>query len=64
MKSHLSFLPICDTQEVYAYLPQQVVTKEEYDEYIAQLNPVDLDEVMGLHEIEDDECLQGVCPVK
>ena len=60
----VSFLPICDTQEVYAYLPQQVVTKEEYDEYIAQLNPVDLDEVMGLHEIEDDECLQGVCPVK
>ena len=60
----VSFLPICDTQEVYAYLPQQVVTKEEYDEYIAQLNPVDLDEVMGLHEIEDDECLQGVCPTK
>ena len=60
----VSFLPICDTQEVYSYLPQQVVTKEEYDEYIAQLNPVDLDEVMGLHEIEDDECLQGVCPTK
>ena len=60
----VSFLPILDNQEVYAYLPQEVVTQKEYEEYIAQLTPVDLDAVSGQHELEDDECLQGVCPVK
>tara|TARA_R100001530_G_scaffold3320_3_gene4958 strand:+ start:7281 stop:9239 length:1959 start_codon:yes stop_codon:yes gene_type:complete len=60
----VSFLPILDNQEVYAYLPQEVVTQKEYEEYIDQLTPVDLDAVSGQHELEDDECLQGVCPVK
>ncbi len=60
----VSFLPHADTQEVYAYLPQEVVSAKVYEEYVAQLTPVDLDEVKGSHEIEDDECLQGVCPVK
>ena len=60
----VSFLPHVDTQEVYSYLPQEVVSAKVYEEYVAQLTPVDLDEVKGTHEIEDDECLQGVCPVK
>ena len=60
----VSFLPHVDTQEVYSYLPQEVVSAKVYEEYVAQLTPVDLDEVKGNHEIEDDECLQGVCPVK
>ena len=60
----VSFLPHVDTQEVYSYLPQEVVSAKVYEEYVAQLTPVDLDEVKGTHELEDDECLQGVCPVK
>jgi ribonucleoside-triphosphate reductase len=60
----VSFLPYVDNQEVYSYLPQEVVSQKVYEEYVAQLTPVDLDEVKGTHEIEDDECLQGVCPVK
>ena len=60
----VSFLPITDSQKVYSYLPQEVVSSQVYEEYVAQLTPVDLDEVKGTHELEDDECLQGVCPVK
>ena len=60
----VSFLPLTDDQKVYAYLPQEVVSSQVYEEYAAQLTPVDLDEVKGTHELEDDECLQGVCPVK
>jgi ribonucleoside-triphosphate reductase len=60
----VSFIPNVDTQETYSYLPQEVVSAKVYEEYVAQLTPVDLDEVKGNHELEDDECLQGVCPVK
>ena len=60
----VSFLPITDSQQVYSYLPQEVVSPQVYEEYVAQLTPVDLEEVKGNHELEDDECLQGVCPIK
>ena len=60
----VSFPPYVDTQEVYSYLPQEVVSAKVSEEYVAQLTPVDLDEVKGTHEIEDDEGLQGGCPVK
>ncbi len=60
----VSFLPITDDQKVYSYLPQEVVSPQVYEEYVAQLTSVDLDEVKGNHELEDDECLQGVCPIK
>lgn len=48
----------------YAYLPQEVVTKEEYDEYVSKLIPIDLDLTNSMEEILSDECASGVCPVK
>jgi ribonucleoside-triphosphate reductase len=48
----------------YLYLPQEVVTKEVYDEYVAQLSPIDIDESNSFEEIQDQECAGGVCPVK
>ena len=48
----------------YLYLPQEVVTKEIYDEYSSRLLPVDLTGTESFDEIETDECEGGVCPVK
>lgn len=48
----------------YAYLPQEVITKEVYEEYFSKLLPVDLDTANSLLEIEDAECATGACPVR
>lgn len=48
----------------YMYLPQEVVTREQYETYIAHLKPVDLDGDSGEFEIQETECAGGVCPVK
>ena len=48
----------------YAYLPQEVVTKEAYDEYVARLKPVDIDAANSHEELRDDECAGGACPIR
>ena len=58
----VSFLPITNT--VYSYLPQEVVTEEVYNEYVSQLTDVDFSDTDSSHELEDDECVTGVCPTK
>lgn len=49
----------------YLYLPQEVVTKEKYENYINQLLPVDLGRknTEGDRAIESQECEGGACPV-
>jgi len=49
----------------YLYLPQEVVTKEAYEEYVSQLKEVDLteEEYKDDLEIESQECSGGSCPV-
>ena len=64
----VSFLPAVSKAEEagYAYLPQQCVTQREHDDYVEQLTEVhweSQEDVVG-HELEDDECATGVCPVK
>jgi ribonucleoside-triphosphate reductase len=48
----------------YPYLPQEVVTKEQYDAYVAQLKPVNIDEANAENALVDDECATGMCPVR
>ena len=48
----------------YLYLPQEVVTQEAYEEYVANLQPIILDEEDSKGEIENQECEGGACPVK
>ena len=49
----------------YLYLPQEVVTEEEYTNYVNTLEPVELNsDVDGFFEIESQECEGGHCPVK
>lgn len=49
----------------YAYLPQEVVTKEAYEAYARSLKTVDLS---GIHASDsepiDSGCANGVCPVR
>ena len=47
----------------YAYLPQEVVTKETYEAYVSTLGEVS--DIRGSSvEIENTECAGGACPVK
>ena len=48
----------------YEYLPQEVVTEEEYKRYVDQLLPVNFDIVHTYDELDEDECLTGACPIK
>jgi ribonucleoside-triphosphate reductase len=48
----------------YLYLPQEVVTKEQYDNYVERLLPIDLESANTFEEIKDEECATGACPIK
>lgn len=48
----------------YDYLPQEVVTKDVYTDYVNQLLEVNFDKVHTYDELEDDECATGMCPIK
>ena len=48
----------------YLYLPQEVTTREAYEEYSAKLQPIYLDEVNTLEEMRESECAGGACPIK
>lgn len=49
----------------HPYLPQEVVTAQQYNEYVQSLSDVDLEISDGSTYIEvDDECESGVCPVR
>jgi ribonucleoside-triphosphate reductase len=48
----------------YPYLPQQVVTKEEHDEYVSKLSPVDINRGNSHDTVETEGCVGGVCPVR
>lgn len=49
----------------YLYLPQEVCTKEAYDDYVKGLRPVDFSGVQDSkdNEMESLECSGGSCPV-
>lgn len=46
----------------YAYLPQEVVTKEAYEEYTKTLKPLEL--VDSFEELQDEGCSTGACPIR
>lgn len=48
----------------YPYLPQEVTTKEIYEEYARNLLPVDLDSANSFEELSMDDCAGGMCPIK
>lgn len=48
----------------YLYLPQEVVTKERYDEYAATLDVIDLNKGNELDALIDEDCSTGACPIR
>lgn len=48
----------------YMYLPQEVVTKERYDDYVAIIQPIELDKSNDIDAPIEDDCVGGVCPVR
>ena len=48
----------------YLYLPQEVVTKEAYDKYVAVLKEVNLRDTNSFDELADEGCATGACPIK
>lgn len=49
----------------YAYLPQEVTTKDAYEAYVSCLKPIDYDGIdMRDEEVVDSACVSGACPVR
>lgn len=49
----------------YAYLPQEVTTKEAYDNYVAGLKEIDYSGIdMRDEEVLESACATGACPVR
>lgn len=49
----------------YAYLPQEVITEEAYNEYVKHLKPVDYAGIEMREFIEtSEECPTGACPIR
>lgn len=65
----VSFLPRIDPTKTaedlgYPYLPQVVVTEEEFRRYADSLKPVSLDDGRVSDAYIDEECVTGACPVR
>jgi hypothetical protein len=59
----------------YSYLPQEVVTRKIYDDYVSKLKPVDISNVgnvdafdmpleLSKSGLDNSECGTGTCPIK
>lgn len=48
----------------YRYLPQEVVTKEVFDEYAKTLQPINLEQANSFEEIQGEDCSTGACPIR
>lgn len=55
----ITFLPL-DTSD-YEHPPEQAISKEEYDQYVASLRPLDLSG--GKHEVESKFCDGETCEI-
>jgi adenosylcobalamin-dependent ribonucleoside-triphosphate reductase len=63
----ITFLPLME--ETYPLLPYETTTKEDYEERIRQVKPINYDLLARYdddeqHDIIDAECETGVCPVR
>ena len=48
----------------YLYLPQEVVTKDKYDEYVSQLKPIKMSSSGIIIDDLEDDCEGGACPIR
>lgn len=48
----------------YLYLPQEVVSKEVFEEYASRIQPLEIDQANSFDEIQGEECAGGACPIR
>lgn len=48
----------------FDYLPQEVVTKAQYDEYVAKIKDVDFEDIGVRDDPIESDCVGGACPVR
>jgi ribonucleoside-triphosphate reductase len=48
----------------YLYLPQEVVTQEVFEAYVATLQPIELDKANDIDAVLEDDCAGGACPIR
>lgn len=48
----------------YAYLPQEVITKEAYESYVAKLKDIDYSGIEMRDEEVAEPCASGACPIR
>jgi ribonucleoside-diphosphate reductase alpha chain len=63
----ITFLPLME--ETYPLLPYECTTKEDYEERMKLVKPIDYALLAAMedaeeHEIIDKECESGVCPIR
>ena len=63
----ITFLPLME--ETYPLLPYECTTKEDYEQRLQQIKPIDYELLArldddGEHDIIDQECSTGACPIR
>jgi ribonucleoside-triphosphate reductase len=48
----------------YLYLPQEVVSEQDYNDYVKLLQTVSLEDTNSFDEIVAEDCSTGACPIK
>jgi len=48
----------------YAYLPQEVITREAYEDYVSNLTKINYDGIEMTDDDLEESCLVGSCPVR
>lgn len=48
----------------YDYIPQEVVTREVYEAYVANIQPIDLEASNDIDAPLEDDCTTGSCPIR
>lgn len=48
----------------YLYLPQEVVTKEVFEDYVSRIVPLEIDQANSFDEMQGEDCSTGACPIR
>jgi ribonucleoside-triphosphate reductase len=57
--------PLATAEELgFKYLPQECVSRERYEAYIARLSPIDIEADKSAELLEVEDCSTGACPIR
>jgi len=57
-------MPVSTTQmQVYEYLPEVAVTKEEYEMILEAINEPESEDIVEDIDMEHLQCASGACPI-